>query len=70
AKRVTPDGLAISLGSEFIENTDPKATQQDCELKAFRRLAERLKRDYPSELEVGDGGCVRRCCVVLRCGHC
>jgi len=47
AKLVTPDGLAISIGSEFIENTDPGASKQDCELKAFARLAPRLKRDYP-----------------------
>jgi len=47
AKLVTPEGLAISLGSEFIENTDPTASKQDCELKAFYRLAERLKKDYP-----------------------
>jgi hypothetical protein len=47
AKLVTPDGLAISLESEFIENTDPRATKQDCELKAFVRLAERLKKDFP-----------------------
>ncbi len=47
AKLVTPDGLAISLGSEFIENADPKATKQDCELKAFQRLAKRLKKDFP-----------------------
>jgi hypothetical protein len=50
AKLVTPDGMAISLDSEFIENTDPKATKQDCELKAFVRLAQRLKRDYPQLL--------------------
>lgn len=47
AKLVTPDGLVISVGSEFIENTDRKATKQDCELKAFSRLAPQLKRDYP-----------------------
>jgi hypothetical protein len=47
AKIVTPDGLALSVGSEFIENTDPKATKQDCELQAFSRLAVRLKRDFP-----------------------
>ena len=47
AKLVTPDGLAISLGSEFMENTDPKAPKQDCELKAFQRLAARLKKDFP-----------------------
>jgi hypothetical protein len=47
AKLVTPDGLAISLGSEFIENADPKASKQDCELKAFQRLAQCLKKDFP-----------------------
>jgi hypothetical protein len=47
AKLVTPDGLALSMGSEFIENADPKATKQDCELKAFARLAARLKKDFP-----------------------
>lgn len=47
AKLVTLDGLAISLGSEFIENSDPEATKQDCELKAFRRLAKQLKKDFP-----------------------
>lgn len=47
AKLVTPEGLALSLGSEFIANTNPQATKQDCELKAFRRLAKQLKKDYP-----------------------
>jgi hypothetical protein len=47
AKLVTPEGLAISIASEFIENSDPKATKQDCELKAFTRLAECLKKDFP-----------------------
>jgi hypothetical protein len=50
AKLVTPEGLAISLDSEFIENAEPGATKQDCELKAFARLAGRLKRDYPQLL--------------------
>jgi hypothetical protein len=47
AKLVTPEGLAISIGHEFIQNDDPKASKQDCELKAFARLAGRLKKDYP-----------------------
>ena len=47
AKLVTPDGLAISLDSEFIENADLKASKQDCELKAFTRIAARLKKDFP-----------------------
>ena len=50
AKLVTAAGLAISIGSEFIENTDPKATKQDCELKAFARLARQLKQDFPQLL--------------------
>ena len=50
AKLVTPDGLAISIGSEFIENSDPTATKQDCELKAFYRLAPRLKKQFPQLL--------------------
>jgi len=47
AKLVTPEGLAISVGSEFIENADPNASKQDCELKAFERLAPRLNQDFP-----------------------
>jgi hypothetical protein len=50
AKLVTPEGLAISLDSEFIENIDPNATKQDCELKAFARLAQRLRKNYPQLL--------------------
>lgn len=47
AKLVTPDGLALSIGSEFIENAEAGASKQDCELRAFRRLAARLHADFP-----------------------
>jgi hypothetical protein len=47
AKLVTANGFAFSLMTEFIENSDPEATKQDCELKAFYRLSERLKRRFP-----------------------
>ena len=47
AKLVTSNGFAFSLMSEFIENPNEKATKQDCELKAFYRLAERLKTRFP-----------------------
>lgn len=46
AKLVTPDGLAISLETEFIENPE-SPTKQDCETKAFHRLTERLKKSFP-----------------------
>jgi hypothetical protein len=39
--------------SEFIENPGEKMTKQDCELKAFYRLAQRLKTRFP-RLAVGD----------------
>jgi hypothetical protein len=47
AKLVTPNGFAFSLLSEFIENPGPNPTKQDCELKAFYRLSERLKKRFP-----------------------
>lgn len=47
AKLVTWDGLSFSLMSEFIENPQPDPTKQDCELNAFHRLAERLKKRFP-----------------------
>jgi hypothetical protein len=55
-KLVSPSGLALSVGTEFIENPsdlpdDPAASteqrKQDCELKALSRLAPGLKRDFP-----------------------
>jgi hypothetical protein len=56
AKLITPEGLAFSIGSEFIENPMPEGgatgaeyekLKQDCELKAFARLAPQLKKDFP-----------------------
>ena len=46
AKLVTSNGFAFSLMTEFIENSNPEATKQDCELKAFYRLSERLKARF------------------------
>jgi hypothetical protein len=60
AKLVAPEGLALSIGSEFIENPTPagpgaqpeslsayEKVKQDCELKAFPRLAAQLKEAFP-----------------------
>ena len=55
AKLVTGSGLALSIGSEFIDNrpfgdvpaVGRAARKQDCELKAFARLATQLKADFP-----------------------
>lgn len=47
AKLVTTTGFAFSVMTEFIENPGEQPTKQDCELKAFYRLAERLKQRFP-----------------------
>jgi hypothetical protein len=55
AKLLGPGGVVVSLGSEFIENSDAGDTtgksadeiKQDCELKAAARLLRRIKKRYP-----------------------
>lgn len=55
AKLLGPAGVVVSLGSEFIENSDrgdvtgksAEAIKQDCELKALGRLLPRIKKAYP-----------------------
>ena len=66
AKVYLGDGLVCSIGSEFIENSEKdrerygrmseEEMKQDCELKAFMRLAEKIKKNYPklSILLLGD----------------
>jgi hypothetical protein len=46
AKLVTDNGFCLSLATEWIENP-VEYNKQDCELKAFARLADKLKRFYP-----------------------
>ena len=46
AKIVTPNGFAIPLLTEFVENAGG-GSKQDCELKAFYRLAKRLNAFFP-----------------------
>lgn len=48
AKLVTASGLSISLASEFVENQPGRDyDKQDCEQKAFVRLAAKIKKYYP-----------------------
>lgn len=48
AKIVCANGFAISIASEFIENSTGKHDdKQDCELKAFHRLAAKVKELFP-----------------------
>ena len=47
AKIVTPIGLVIPLAFEFVENPGGEYDKQDCEIKAFRRLVEKIEKLYP-----------------------
>jgi len=47
AKMVGPYGTMFSLMTEFREMRDPIRDKEDCELNAFRRLAERIHAEFP-----------------------
>ncbi len=47
AKIVLGDNLVISIATEFIENQSEDVKKQDCERNAFKRLATKIKKDYP-----------------------
>lgn len=49
AKVVTSSGLSISIGSEWIVNEPGRNEfdKQDCEQKAFERLAAKIKKHFP-----------------------
>ncbi|MBK7237642.1 MAG: hypothetical protein IPI02_19270 [Sterolibacteriaceae bacterium] len=44
------NGMVIPLMSEFLDyqHGDTEQNKQDCELRAFHRLAERIKRPFPA----------------------
>jgi hypothetical protein len=47
AKSVGPQGTMFALMTEFMDVRDPVRDKEDCELKAFLRLAERLHAEFP-----------------------
>lgn len=47
ASLVGPYGLSFPLMSEFMDLHDPVRDKEDCELNAFRRLAKRLRTEFP-----------------------
>jgi hypothetical protein len=48
AKIVCGNGFSISICTEWVRNTrDGTFDKQDCELKAFARLADKLKKSFP-----------------------
>ncbi len=78
AKLVDTRGLALSLCSEFIENPGQEAgiadlstlttyetVKQDCELKAFARLAPNLKKEFPQTRFCLGGDSLYACAPVM-----
>lgn len=57
AKLVCKNGFCISIATEWIENPGEEYEKQDCELKAFSRIAEKIKKMFPRLpiCVVGDG---------------
>ena len=39
--------MVFSIGSEFVENEEENVEKQDCEIRAFKRLAKKIKKEYP-----------------------
>jgi hypothetical protein len=74
AKVLGPAGVVVSVGSEFIDNADQNldqqqsadAVKQDCELKAFSRLAPRLRQEFPQTRFVVSGDNLFACGRVLQ----
>lgn len=63
AKLVVGD-MVLSIGTEFIENESEDVKKQDCELKAFYRLAEKIKQDISLTSYLNSGRqyiCSRAC---------
>jgi hypothetical protein len=73
AKLLGPAGVVLSVGSELIENADAAAARgqgaekikQDCELKAFSRLAPKIKQAFPQAAIVLAGDSLFACGRVL-----
>ena len=60
--------IVISLDSEFVENEDENVGKQDCEIKAFYRMAKRIKKEYPKLPIMITGDALYACePVIKRC---
>ena len=74
AKVVGPGGVALSMGTAFIENADvppvgsaeAERWKQDGELKAFRRLIGALKQAYPQTAVCVTSDALYACAPAIR----
>lgn len=47
AKILCGNGFSISIATEWLQNSDDIDAKQDCELKAFSRLSDKIKKMFP-----------------------
>lgn len=47
ARLVASNGFSLSIATEWIENSEIGYEKQDCELKAFHRLSEKIDKKFP-----------------------
>lgn len=64
AKLVVGD-IVISIDSEFVENEKENVEKQDCEIRAFYRMAERIKKEYPKLPIIISGDALYACEPVM-----
>lgn len=64
AKLVVGD-IVISLDSEFVENEKEDVEKQDCEIRAFYRMAKRIKKEYPKLSIIISGDALYACEPVI-----
>ena len=65
AKLVVGD-IVISLDSEFVENEKENVEKQDCEIRAFYRMAKRIKKEYPKLPIIISGDALYACEPVIK----
>lgn len=58
--------LVISIDTEFVENEKEDVEKQDCEMRAFHRMAERLKNEYPKLPIIISGDSLYACEPVIK----
>lgn len=66
AKVIAPNGLALSLMSERVKPHTTENGKRDCEIRAFRRLAHRLKKAFPRLPVCIVGDALYACAPVMR----
>ncbi len=64
AKLVVGD-IVVSLDSEFVENEKENVEKQDCEIRAFYRMAKRIKKEYPKMPIIISGDALYACEPVI-----